>query len=219
MPDERSLNLKLLFKIPILTAFLMGTGVLNAEVLVGAHDPTVIRDTRGVYTLLTTNNLLQVRQSTDEINWKVVGNIVPAVPAWVTTALGPSVTDIWAPDARYRNGTYWVYYACSSFGTNNSVIGLATNPTLDPTAANYKWTDQGLVFQSSSANNYNAIDPASYVDLNGNAWMIFGSFWDGIKMIAIDPATGKQLASNTKVYSLASRGGGAIEGSHPDRAR
>lgn len=207
-----SSNLKSFFKIPVLIIFIAGPGVLNAEVLVGAHDPTVIRDTRGVYTLLTTNNLLQIRQSTDEINWKVVGNIVPSVPAWVTTALGPSVTDIWAPDARYRNGTYWVYYACSSFGTNNSVIGLATNPTLDPTAANYKWTDQGLVFQSSTANNYNAIDPASYVDLNGNVWMVFGSFWDGIKMIAIDPTTGKQLASNTKIYSLASRGGGAIEG-------
>src|ERR1700722_15644228 len=121
-----SSNLKSFFKIPGLIIFIAGPCVLNAEVLVGAHDPTVIRDTRGVYTLLTTNNLLQIRQSTDEINWKVVGNIVPSVPAWVTTALGPSVTDIWAPDARYRNGTYWVYYACSSFGTNNSVIGLAT---------------------------------------------------------------------------------------------
>ncbi len=205
-----SFDLKHFLKILILTAAI--PGILSAEVLVGAHDPTVIRDTRGVYTLLTTNNLLQIRQSTDEINWTVKGNIVPAVPAWVTTALGPSVTDIWAPDAKYRNGTYWVYYACSSFGTNNSVIGLATNPTLDPTAANYKWTDQGLVFQSTTADDYNAIDPAGYVDMNGNAWMIFGSFWDGIKMIAIDPTTGKQLASNTKIYSLASRGGGAIEG-------
>jgi arabinan endo-1,5-alpha-L-arabinosidase len=199
-------------KILILMVGFAGASALDAEVLVGAHDPTVLRDSRGVYSLLCTNNLLQIRQSTDEINWKVVGNIVPAVPAWVTTALGPSVTDIWAPDARYRNGSYWVYYACSSFGTNNSVIGLATNPTLDPTAANYKWTDQGLVFQSSTANNYNAIDPASYIDLNGNVWMVFGSFWDGIKMIAIDPTTGKQLAGNTKIYSLASRGGGAIEG-------
>jgi arabinan endo-1,5-alpha-L-arabinosidase len=208
-----NLLLKPILKITLLAAVIANPRLLMAEVLVGAHDPTVIRDTRGVYTLLTTNNLLQIRQSTDEINWTAVGNIVPAVPAWVTTILGPTVTDIWAPDARYRNGTYWVYYACSSFGTNNSVIGVATNPTLDTAAANYKWTDQGLVFQSTTADDYNAIDPASYVDLNGNVWMLFGSFWDGIKMIAIDPTTGKQLASNTKIYSLASRGGGAIEGS------
>jgi arabinan endo-1,5-alpha-L-arabinosidase len=207
------LVLSQVLKITLLVAVIANPCRLMAEVLVGAHDPTVIRDTQGVYTLLTTNNLLQIRQSTDEINWTAVGNIVPAVPAWVTTILGPTVTDIWAPDARYRNGTYWVYYACSSFGTNNSVIGLATNPTLDTAASNYKWTDQGLVFQSTTADDYNAIDPASYVDLNGNVWMLFGSFWDGIKMIAIDPTTGKQLASNPTIYSLASRGGGAIEGS------
>src|ERR1035438_6812437 len=195
---------KIILRALLFTAAVVVPGALTAEVLVGAPDPAVIRDTRGVYTLLTTNNLLQIRQSTDEINWKLVGNIVPAVPAWVNTALGATIPDIWAPDARYWNGLYWVYYACSSFGTNNSVIGLATNPTLDPTAANYKWTDQGLVFQSSTANNYNAIDPASYIDLNGNAWLLFGSFWSGIKMIAIDPATGKQLVSNTTIYSLAS---------------
>src|SRR5579871_6340082 len=185
---------------------------LRAQVLTGAHDPTVIKDDRCVYTLLTTNNLLQVRQSTDEVNWTVKGNIFTAVPAWVNTALGTTIPDIWAPCIRHNNGLYWVYYACSSFGTNNSVIGVATNPTLDPTASNYQWTDRGLVIQSSSANNYNCIDPDMFVDTNGGVWLAFGSFWSGIKMIAIDPTTGKQLASNTTMYSLASRGGGAIEG-------
>ena len=185
---------------------------LRAQVLTGAHDPTVIKDDRCVYTLLTTNNLLQIRQSTDGINWTAKGNIFTAVPAWVNTALGTTIPDIWAPCIRYNNGLYWVYYACSSFGTNNSVIGVASNPTLDPTASNYLWTDRGLVIQSGSANNYNCIDPDMFVDSNGSVWLAFGSFWSGIKMIAIDPNTGKQLASNTTVYSLASRGGGAIEG-------
>lgn len=188
------------------------TNDLRAQVLTGAHDPTVIKDDRCVYTLFTTNNLLQVRQSTDEVNWTAKGNIFTAVPAWVNTALGTTIPDIWAPCIRYNNGLYWVYYACSSFGTNNSVIGVATNPTLDPTASNYQWTDQGLVIQSSTADDYNCIDPDMFVDTNGNVWLAFGSFWSGIKMIAIDPNTGKQLASNTTLYSLASRGGGAIEG-------
>ena len=196
----------------LLTFVSAGAGALNGQVLTGAHDPTVLKDDRCVYTLFSTNNLLQVRQSTDEVNWKAVGNIFTAVPAWVNTALGTTIPDIWAPCVRYNNGLYWVYYACSSFGTNNSVIGVATNPTLDPTAANYKWTDQGLVIQSGSADNYNCIDPDMFVDPSGNVWLAFGSFWSGIKMIAIDPNTGKQLASNTTMYSLASRGGGAIEG-------
>jgi arabinan endo-1,5-alpha-L-arabinosidase len=194
------------------TAFSLLTNGLWGQVLTGAHDPTVIKDDRCVYSLLTTNNHLQIRQSTDGVNWTAVGNVVPAVPSWVNTALGTTIADIWAPCIRYNNGLYWVYYACSSFGTNNSVIGVATNPTLNPAAANYKWTDQGLVIQSGSANNYNCIDPDMFVDPSGNVWLAFGSFWSGIKMIAIDPTTGKQLASNKTLYSLASRGGGAIEG-------
>jgi hypothetical protein len=39
--------------------------------------------------------------------------------------------------------------------------------------------------------------------------LAFGSFWDGIKMIDIDPGTGKRQGSN--IDNLASRGGGAIE--------
>src|SRR4030095_3352373 len=41
------------------------------------------------------------------------------------------------------------------------------------------------------------------------ATVAFGSFWDGIKMIDINVSTGKRSGSN--LYSLASRGGGAIE--------
>jgi len=65
--------LKKILKITFLAAVVGNPCLLMAEVLVGAHDPTVIRDTQGVYTLLTTNNLLQIRQSTDEINWTAVG--------------------------------------------------------------------------------------------------------------------------------------------------
>jgi hypothetical protein len=52
------------------------------------------------------------------------------------------------------------YYAGSTFGTNSSVIGLATNVTLDATSRSYQWIDQGLVVQSKSTDNFNAIDPA-----------------------------------------------------------
>ncbi|CAM5376129.1 hypothetical protein SALBM311S_01727 [Streptomyces alboniger] len=42
---------------------------------------------------------------------------------------------------------------------------------------------------------------------DGKWWLSFGSWWTGIKMIQINPATGKQLSSNTR-YSLAQGGGG-----------
>ncbi len=196
----------------ITAAVACGFGNAGAEVLTGAHDPAVIRGDLGIYTLLTTNNMLQIRQSSDRVNWTVKGNIFSSMPAWVNTALGATIADIWAPHTVYRAGLYWVYYCASSFGTNHSVIGVATNPTMDTTSGAYHWTDLGLVIQSGAGNNYNAIDPNLFVDLTGNCWLAFGSFWDGIKMVAIDPATGKRPAGNTTVYSLASRGGGAIEG-------
>jgi len=65
--------------------------------------------------------------------------------------------------------------------------------------------DQGLVLRSVASDDFNAIDPNLVIDSSGNAWLAFGSFWSGIKMRRIDRATGKLSASDTKLYSLASR--------------
>jgi arabinan endo-1,5-alpha-L-arabinosidase len=48
-------------------------------------------------------------------------------------------------------------------------------------------------------------------DESGTPWLAFGSFWDGIKMRKLDASTGKLAASDTTLYALASRSGGAIE--------
>ena len=98
---------------------------------------------------------------------------------------------------------YLLYYAVSSFGRNDSAIGLATNPTLDPADPKFKWSDQGLVVQSTSKDDFNAIDPAASLDASGHLWLAFGSFWSGIKMVQLDPETGKRIATNSPIYSLA----------------
>ena len=41
------------------------------------------------------------------------------------------------------NNQYYLYYSASVWGTKLSGIGFATSPTLDPSAPNYGWTDQG----------------------------------------------------------------------------
>ena len=60
----------------------------------------------------------------------------------------------------YFNGCYHLYYAVSTFGSQVSAIGLATNPTLDPSSPNYHWTDQGPVITSTNGSPYNTIDPS-----------------------------------------------------------
>jgi arabinan endo-1,5-alpha-L-arabinosidase len=99
---------------------------------------------------------------------------------------------IWAPDVSYFNGQYHLYYAVSTFGRQRSVIGLATNRTLDPSAPGYQWVDQGEVIASQPGrSNYNAIDPNLVLDPRSGPWLVFGSQWGGIKLVQIDATTGK----------------------------
>ena len=113
--------------------------------------------------------------------------------------------DLWAPDISKVGGEFRMYYSASKFGTNDSVIALATATVLDPAAsAGTGWTDKGVVIDSRGA-NYNAIDPNFFVDREGRQWLAFGSFFRGIKMIRIDPATGVRLAADPTVHSVATR--------------
>jgi arabinan endo-1,5-alpha-L-arabinosidase len=174
------------------------------------HDPTMARQGNTYYTFSTGdpagtigNGNIQIRTSHNLRTWQYTGTVFAQQPAWITSTLG-SIPNLWAPDISWFGGLWHLYYAGSSFGSNNSVIGLATTPTLDPHSPRYHWTDDGLVFQSTSADDYNAIDPSLVTDAAGNRWLSFGSFWSGIKLIRLDNTTGKPASSAT-VYSLAAK--------------
>jgi arabinan endo-1,5-alpha-L-arabinosidase len=181
-----------------------------------AHDPTIIKQGHYYYSFITgdsaTRTYLPMRRSTDLLHWSDLGPVFTTAPSWVPEQLGTTPPDFWAPDISFFAGVYHLYYAASSFGTNNSVIGLATNTTLDPASPSYRWVDHGMVFRSTTADNFNAIDPELVLDGKSDAWLAFGSFWDGIKMRRLDRATGMLSTGDTTLYSLASRGGASIEG-------
>lgn len=171
------------------------------------HDPSIIRQGSTYYVFSTDapnqGGFIPIRCSTDLIAWTACGYIFTALPTWISTAV-PLATNIWAPDVSYFSGTYHVYYAVSSFGSNVSAIGLATNATLDSTDPNYNWVDQGLILQSSASDDFNAIDPNILVDAGGSVWLSYGSFWNGIFQQQIDPASG-QIQSGSATYHLAER--------------
>jgi hypothetical protein len=181
-----------------------------------AHDPTIIKQGRYYYSIITgdigTRTYLPIRRSADLLHWEPLGTVFATPPAWVVAELGITPGDFWAPDITYAGGEYRLYYAASSFGTNNSVIGLATNRTLDPGSPDYRWVDHGMVIRSRTTDNFNAIDPEVVLDGPGRAWLAFGSFWDGVKLRRLDARTGMLSPEDPTLYSLASRGGASIEG-------
>jgi arabinan endo-1,5-alpha-L-arabinosidase len=109
----------------------------------------------------------------------------------------------WAPDIMKVGGRYLLYYAVSTMGKMTSAIGLATNATLDPRDPAYHWTDEGVVVRTQEGDNYNAIDPTVFEDTDGSLWLTFGSYWSGIKLIQLDPKTGKRIAADSEIYPLA----------------
>jgi arabinan endo-1,5-alpha-L-arabinosidase len=172
---------------------------------VRVHDPSTIAKCKDEYWIFYTGRDVRSYRSKDLLKWEVGPVVFSNSPPWVAEAVPANRNgrDFWAPDVIRVGDRYLLYFSVSSFGKNTSAIGLATNPTLDPGDPNYKWTDQGLVIQSSPRDDFNAIDPALFQDSDGSLWMSFGSFWGGIKMIELDPKTGKRIAPDSTVYALA----------------
>jgi arabinan endo-1,5-alpha-L-arabinosidase len=172
------------------------------------HDPSIAKDGNTWYVFATgktpEGGQFAIRCSTDLEHWKRCGQVFDAVPEWIQKR-SPGTKDLWAPDVSYENHEYRLYYAYSLFGKNTSGIALAVNKTLDPSSPNFKWVDKGLVLESKAEDNFNAIDPNFLRDHNGQDWLAFGSFWDGIKMRHLDKATGLLSPTDTQLYSLARR--------------
>ena len=174
---------------------------------VGAHDPAVVKRPDGSYLVAYTGNNIALKTSKDRTDFTDADSAFPDGAPWTTPYTAGSTT-LWAPDLSYHGGKYLMYYSASTFGSNHSAIFLATSGT--SAAGNPgTWKNEGLVIESTKADNYNAIDPNLFVDDSGRWWLTFGSFWSGIQQIELNPSTGKPLGRT--VVTIAGRGGGAIE--------
>ena len=58
----------------------------------------------------------------------------------------------------------------------------------------YGWTDGGPVVWSDGVEDSNAIDPGIFRDpTNGSLWLTYGSYFGYIRLVELDPRTGKRL--------------------------
>lgn len=169
----------------------------------GAHDPVIAKE-KGYHYVFVTGPGIGVMRSRDRLVWEPMPAVFPTAPAWTASTIPGNRGVFWAPDISYRDGRWRLYYSISTFGSNHSAIGLATNKTLDAGSKDYKWVDEGLVIESNRGNNYNAIDP-SVLYVNRRAYLAFGSFWSGIKLLELDSRSGKPKDPRSEPISLAFR--------------
>jgi len=138
----------------------------------------------------TSLHYLPISRSRDLVHWEYVGDVFDASndPDWMPIGAG---TFYWAPDVRYLNGLYYLYYAAVHFPEFTNAIGVATAPTpLGP------WTDSGEPIIRGQ-NGYTAIDPALFMDQDGSLYLYYGSFnQKGIGVVRLSP-DGKRAIGET----------------------
>lgn len=157
------------------------------------------------YYLYGTAPGIAIKTSKDRTNFKSAGVAFPSGLPWCNNYTG-SDRNIWAPEVRYVNSQFYLWYACSTFGTRKSAIFLATSST----GLSDSWTNKGKVYSSTTSSSFNSVDPALLMD-DGKWYMTLGSFGTGIYQLQLDTSTG--LASSTSLSHLAERDGDqSIEG-------
>jgi arabinan endo-1,5-alpha-L-arabinosidase len=160
---------------------------LGQEPRISVHDPVMARE-NGVYYIFATGRGISVFSSTDMKSWKRESPVFGTPPEWAVEAVPAFKGHIWAPDISYYKGEYYLYYSVSAFGKNTSCMGVASNKTLNPESPDFKWVDHGKVIQSyPNVTNWNAIDPNLIFDDEGTPWFSFGSFWDGLQLVQLNP--------------------------------
>ncbi|EJD50410.1 glycoside hydrolase family 43 protein [Auricularia subglabra TFB-10046 SS5] len=113
--------------------------------------------------------------------------------------------ELWAADVAKLGDQYVLYYSSSAIGSQDSVIGVATSPTMDEGS----WTDHGEVMRSDGSKPFNSIDP-NIID-DGGLKLTYGSYWDG--MFQVDMVDFKTPANRDyTARHLAGSGGRPAEG-------
>jgi arabinan endo-1,5-alpha-L-arabinosidase len=171
----------------------------------GMHDPSTVIEAGGKYYVYATGNGLPFSVSDDGWTWRRAGSVMQAVPGGRP---GPDVVarggnNTWAPDIIHVGDKYFLYYAAPG-PQPKAAIGLLVGTTLDPDSPDYKWVDAGPIVWSDGIEDSNAIDPGVFRDpSNGTLWLTYGSYFGYIRLVQLDPKTGKRLYPQRKPIDVA----------------
>lgn len=172
-------------------------------------DPAVLRGKDGWWYLYATSDplheapsefgLMHVARSRDFVDWEYLGTVFDEAdrPEWTTDS-----SFYWAPDIRYVDGQYVLYYTATDTvaepGQWNYAIGAATAPT--PAGP---WTDSGgpVVPPRPSPNGdyFNTIDPALLAASDGTRYLYFGGYHGGLWVTELDESGLRAVGEPTQV--------------------
>src|SRR4051794_37959325 len=155
----------------------------------GTSDP--LREGEG------TPHRIPMARSHDLVHWTHVGDAFndANLPTWAAPGAG-----IWAPDIRYVDGEYRLYYVVTNTTVSDQdgdgAIGLATAPS--PTGP---WKDSGAPVVPPREGNGGFLwtfDPSVVSDRDGSQWIFYGSYNGGVVVAPLD-APGRHGTGGARV--------------------
>jgi arabinan endo-1,5-alpha-L-arabinosidase len=191
-------------------------------------DPSVIKAKDGYWYAYGTSDPLRegegtahtipMARSKDLVHWDYVGDAFdgPSEVSWAAPNAG-----IWAPDIRYIDGKYYMYYVVTETTVtpepNDNAVGVATAPT--PTGP---WKDSGAPVVGPRRGDPGdpgdfkwTFDPNEFTAPNGTHYLYYGSYYGGIWVRKLsDDATRK--AGKPTMVAIDNRYEGAYVVSHGD---
>lgn len=95
-------------------------------------DPSVLKSQDGFYYAYATQTIseddsaklfnIQVARSKDLKTWEHLGDALPTKPSWAHTT-----QKFWAPDVKFHNGKYYLYYSAEPDSQDGLCVAVATS--------------------------------------------------------------------------------------------
>ena len=175
-------------------------------------DPAVIRGKDGYWYGYATggpydenddrHSQYKIARSTDLTSWEEVGSVFDKDnrPDWATETTG-----FWAPDIRYLNGQYLLYFTVpdttASEDGHDPAIGVATAPT---PAGPWKPSDEPLIpaRQLPDGGWDSTIDPALFTDEDGTHYLYWGGYGTGLYAVRLSEDGTRTVGEPTHVGAM-----------------
>lgn len=150
------------------------------------HDPSNIMECDGKYYTFGTGGGGLI--STDGFTWHG-GGVRPGGGA--------------APDALKIGDRYLIAYSATGGGLGGSHRGRVLtmwNKTLDPDSPDFEYSEAIEVASSEDGDDCDAIDAGLLLDpTTGRLWLTYGTYFGFIRLVELDPATGRRVEGNEPV--------------------